>query len=261
MMLSGRLCADAPPTPPTAVATAAVAAAPSPGPTALVTAIAVATVAPTALPTAAPSPAPTAAVTPVEEPQGKHHHKGGKPDESSSTGPLAVTDLAPWNQSGVEFCFGATAMSLFNGAPLGYTPFEMGWRFSNGFHIRSGIDLFYYDGPDTDSSQPGLGVEDYSYEMMDWRTSLLYTVHVPGHLRPIVGVTLDFLRGDRKLGDPSLGDTPQLPAWGFLGTGGVLGGEWRIDQNWGVELLARSTLSYQSLGAVSGLGLNAAYIF
>jgi hypothetical protein len=252
MMLSARLCADAAPA--TAAATAVSTAAASPAPTVSATA------APPAA-TAVPTVLPAAAATPAAELPQKHHRKGGKPEDSSSDGPLTVTDLAPWNQSGVEFCFGATAMSLFNGAPLGYTPFEIGWRFNNGFHIRSGIDLFYYDGPDTDSSQPGLGVQDYSYEMMDWRTSLLYTVHVPGHLRPVVGVTLDFLRGDRKLGDPSLGDTPQLAAWGFLGTGGVVGGEWRIDQNWGIELLARSTLSYQSLGAVSGLGLNAAYIF
>jgi hypothetical protein len=239
MMLSGRLCADAA----VAVSPGAAVAVNSPSPTALATAAA------TLVPSATPG-----------VPEKKLKKEKGSA-AGSADGPLAVTDLAPWNQSGVEFCFGLTAMSVFNGSPLGYTPFEMGWRFSNGFHIRSGIDLFYYDGPDTDSSQPGLGVQDYSYEMMDWRTSLLYTVHVPGHLRPIVGLTVDFLRGDRKLGDPSLGDTPQLPAWGFLGTGGVVGGEWRIDQNWGLELLARSTLSYQSLGAVSGLGLNAAYIF
>ena len=166
-----------------------------------------------------------------------------------------------WKDSGVEYCLGAAALSVFNGGPLSYTPFELGWRFSNGAHIRSGIDIFYYEGLDTNAKEEAQGVRNYSYDMLDWRTSLLYTIPVPGHLRPLTGLTFDVLSGTRKLAGPGVLNPPVLTAWGFLGAGAVLGGEWRANENWALEAQARYTLSFGAAGSVTALGLNGAYLF
>ncbi len=181
----------------------------------------------------------------------------GSPTAEASAAP---TPLA-WSESGIEFCLGATALSVFNGSPLSYTPFELGWRFANGLHLRSGLDIFYYEGADTDASLAQQGVRNYSYDMQDWRSTVLYVVPLPGHWRPMAGLSVEAVRGDRKLSDPGLLNSPKLAAWAFLGTGAVLGAQWRFSPDWALETQARYTFTFNSLGALTALGLNMAYLY
>jgi hypothetical protein len=219
---------------------------------------------PTALssPTAVSAPVPaaasaTAAVTEktgAPESEGpKHRSRQGADDE-----PMVVPVV--WDRSGVELTLGATALSVFNGSPLSYTPFEIGWRFANGLHVRSGFDLFYYNGLDTDVKQPQQGVQLYTYEMQNWRSSVLYTVPVPGHLRPIAGLSLEIVQGSRKLAGLNADPSTQS-SWGFLGPGAIAGAEWRLTPHWAVEMLGRYTFSFGAPGTVSALGLNGTYLF
>jgi hypothetical protein len=185
--------------------------------------------------------------------------------EGAATGvPAPVTATAtaePWKDSGFEYCFGATALSVFNASPLAFSPFELGWRFSNGLHLRLGVDVFYYEGLDTDVKSPAQGVRNYSYEMRDLRSSLLYTVPLPGRLRPLAGLTFEAVGGTRKLSGPGIVNPPTLDAWGFLGTGAVLGAEWRLSENWSLEAQGRYTFSFAAVGPVTALGLNMACLF
>ncbi len=106
---------------------------------------------------------PTAAVSGTAGVSGTADHGPHHPAGIHGGAHLLPKGIA--GQSGVEYVLGATALSVFNGSPSSYTPFEMGWRFANGVHIRSGIDLFYYEGPDTDPKQPDQVAQRYYYEM------------------------------------------------------------------------------------------------
>jgi len=174
--------------------------------------------------------------------------------------PQAVPETTGPKENGFTYCIGVTALSVFNGSPLSYTPFELGWRFDNGLRLRGGVDIFYYEGIDKDDKLPLMGNQLYSYDMMDLRLSLLYAVPLPGRVRPLAGVTVEAVRGTRKLAGGVL-NPPTQDAWGFLGTGAVLGGEWRVSESLAIELLARYTFSYNDIGALTGIGLGTAFLF
>jgi hypothetical protein len=195
--------------------------------------------------------------------------EGGQQDLSASANlsPSASVALpaapAPWKDSGFEYCFGVSALSLFNASPLAFTPFELGWRFSNGLHLRTAVDVFYYEGLDFDPDPKAVdkGPRKYSYEMRDIRASLLYSVPLPGRLKPMAGMTVELLGGTRKLTGLGIVNPGVVDAWGFVGTGAVLGGEFRMSENWSAELLGRYTFSFGAVGSVTSLGLDLAYLF
>ena len=168
---------------------------------------------------------------------------------------------APWKEDGFEYCLGVTALSLFNASPLSFSPFELGWRFKNGLRLRGGIDLFYYEGLDSDAKLPGQGILNYSYEMRDIRLSLLYFVPIPGRLRPMAGLTLESVGGTRKLTGSGILNSPTINAWSFLGAGVVLGGGYQLSEHWAIETQGRYTFSFNAVGSVTALGLNMAYLF
>lgn len=174
--------------------------------------------------------------------------------------PSAEVVAVPWQESGFEYCFGLTSLSVFNGSPLSFTPFELGWRFNNGLHVRTGVDVFYYEGLDTDVKSPLLGVRNYSYEMRNIRASLLYSVPLPGRLRPQAGLTVEMLGGTRKVSGLGILNSPTLDAWGFIGTGAVLGAEYRLSEHWALEAQGRYTFSFGAAGSVAALGLGLAYL-
>jgi hypothetical protein len=180
---------------------------------------------------------------------------------ASETASAAVAvPAAPWPESGFEYGFGATALTVFNASPLALTPFELGWRFASGLHVREAVDVFYYDGLDSNAKDPDSGILTYSYEMRDLRTSLLYTVPLPGHLRPNAGLTFEMISGTRKLAGTGLLNPPTMDAWGTLGMGAVLGGEYRYAEHWSLEVQGRYTFSFGSSGPVTALGLGLVYL-
>lgn len=181
---------------------------------------------------------------------------------SPTARPVATVVATPEGpkENGFTYGVGAQALSVFNGSPLSYTPFELGWRFDSGLRVRTGVDIFYYEGVDKDAKQPLLGNQLYSYDMMDLRTSLLYAVPLPFPVRPVAGLTVEAVRGTRKLAGGVL-NAPSQEAWGFVGPGAVLGAEWRATEGLAVELLARYTVSFGDVGAVTGLGLGTSFLF
>ena len=179
---------------------------------------------------------------------------------AGGAGVMSIPESSGSKESGFTYVIGATALSVFNGSPLSYTPFEVGWRFENGLRIRTAADIFYYEGMDIDAKQPELGQQLYSYDMMDLRTSVLYAVPLPSRVRPVAGMTVEAMGGSRKLAGGVL-NPPTQAAWGFLGTGAVLGAEWRAGDALAVELLARYTYTYANVGALTGVGLDTAFLF
>jgi hypothetical protein len=173
----------------------------------------------------------------------------------------AVAAVSPsWPESGFEYCFGASALTVFNASPLAFSPFELGWRFASGLHLREAVDVFYYEGLDSNAKDPASGIQSYSYEMRDLRTSLLYSVPLPGHWKPIAGLTFEMISGTRKLAGAIL-NPPSMDAWSALGTGAVLGGEYRFAEHWSLEAQGRYTFSFGSSGPVTALGLGLASLF
>jgi len=173
-----------------------------------------------------------------------------------------VSAPAPlWSESGLEYRFSLGALSTFNGSPLSYMPFEMGWRFANGLRVRSGLDIFYYEGVDSDAKQPALGKEIYTYDMLNWRSSVLYVVPLPFRLRPLAGLSLELMRGDRHRATPGVLNPPKIEAWGFMGPGGVLGLEFRGGPHWALSLTGRYTFSFTEVGQVAAADFGWHYLF
>jgi hypothetical protein len=149
-----------------------------------------------------------------------------------------------WGHSGVAYMFSFSQWIVFNAQPLAYTPVEIGWDFGNGARVMTAYDIFYYEGMDTDANNPGTGVQRYSYEMHDWRTSLIYRAPWHTRLRPIVGMSVDLVGGDKRLSpsiDPLTGidanaSANAIPAWGYVGLGGLAGIEYLLTQDWSLHL-------------------------
>jgi len=202
----------------------------------------VATALPTTVPTVVattPSTVPTAVMPGAETTHPKRRDAGAD---------AVAADLSPtaWSDHGLEYRVSFSGLSLFNASPLAYSPIEVGWRFANGVRVRSGLDLFFYEGQEPDPNNPGSNAQ-FSYGMQDWRTTLAYEVPLPSPVRPVVGVCLEFLWGTRQeLTNPA---TPTVPypsqsSWSGMGPGGVMGLEWRISSHCALSTLARYTLPF-----------------
>jgi hypothetical protein len=166
----------------------------------------------------------------------------------------------------VTYTFSLAQWDTFNGEPLSYTPFELGWAFASGWRLQTAIDLFYYEGMQLSKDQPPV-LKRYSYSMVDWRTSALYRVPLSWPLRPLAGLTLESVGGSRRLtpnivGSQDLNATaPALPAWSFFGVGAELGLEWLFSRDFSFLATARyiSTLSSLRPPLVIQTGLS--YVF
>lgn len=221
-------------------------AAPAPG-----SLTATAAAAPTAVPTAAVTEAAPVPATAVPTPE----------HTPSATPTPAVVAPAAWAESGLEYRFSVGLLSVFNGSPLSYTPVELGWRFANGLRLSTGMEIFYYEGIDHDDKQPGLGDQNYSYSMQNWRSSVLYVVPLPFRVRPLAGLSLELMRGTRQLSTPGLLNAPTIDAWNAIGSGGILGVEFRGGPSWAASLTGRYTFSFGTVAPWDGLDLGWHYLF
>lgn len=168
---------------------------------------------------------------------------------------------AAWSESGFEVGLRLSALSVFNASPLAYSPLELGYRFNSGLRIRTGIQLFYYEGLDKDAKQPALGTENYSYEMLDWRSSLEYVVPLPSRLRPIAGLGLDLVSGSRHRAVPNLTTSQQIGAWSVIAPGALLGAQWRGGEHWAIELCGRYGTGFTETGALASAEFGWHYLF
>lgn len=166
-----------------------------------------------------------------------------------------------WSESGFELGLRLSAFSVFNAAPLAYSPLELGYRFNNGLRVRTGIQLFYYEGLDKDAKQPDLGTEPYSYEMLDWRSSFEYVVPLPSRLRPIAGLGLDLISGSRHRAVPNLTTSQQIGAWSVIAPGALLGAQWRGGEHWAVELCGRYGTGFTETGPLAAAEFGWHYLF
>lgn len=180
---------------------------------------------------------------------------------SLADAPLDPTLRANWSQSGFQVGVGLSSLSVFNGAPLAYDPLDLGWRFSNGLRARVGLLLFYYEGPDDDKQQPGLGTETYSYEMLDLRSSLEYVVPLPFWVRPVTGLSVDLVSGTRHRADRSLTSHPSIGAWSVAAPGALIGLELRGGPHWAIDLLGRYANGFSETGPFVSTDLNWYYLF
>jgi hypothetical protein len=211
------------------------------------------TSAPTAVATPATTPVQTALQTPVATPMQTSMETPMAVSPSVDAEPLAVSKPAKaFGHSGVTYAVAFSNWIVFNGSPLAYTPFEMGYDFGNGFRAQTGIDIFDYEGDDHDpSGVPGR----YSYEMTDWRTSVLYRFPMSIRLRPLVGMTVDAVGGGRTLTPDYEGgidvnaNSPKISAWGYFGCGVQAGLEYLITPDWSVQLSERYDFTFTTVAS------------
>jgi hypothetical protein len=176
--------------------------------------------------------------------------------------PLAADDGEPAPKAldrGLEIGFRLSALSVFNASPLAYSPLDLGWRFGNGLRARTGVSLFYYEGADSNKALPDQGVQRYSYEMVNWRSSLEYVVPLPLALRPVAGLSVDLISGTRHLVGVPL--APRIGAWSVLAPGALLGLDYRGGPHWALGLQARYSHGFSETGSVVAADLGWRYLF
>jgi hypothetical protein len=153
--------------------------------------------------------------------------------------------------SGFLYAFSVSKWNVFNAGPLAYTPFEIGYDFGNGLRLQTAMDLFYYEGSDIDEKEPAQGVAKYTYEMSNWRSSVIYQVPLPIRLRPAIGISANIVGGSRKLarlqdssGKDIYADKPKIPAWGYSGMGLQMGLEYLLGRDWTLSASLRYDLTF-----------------
>jgi hypothetical protein len=172
--------------------------------------------------------------------------------ETKPVTPAPAVDPSPLGHSGFLYVFSLSNWGVFNASPLGYTPFELGYDFGNGLRVQSGMDLFYYEGLDSEEKNPQFGTRRYTYEMSDWRTSLIYRVPMPIRLRPMLGISLNMVGGSRRLAADLQGgkdinaNAPKFAAWSYVGLGMMMGLEYMLSRDWSLQLSERYDVTFGS---------------
>lgn len=182
---------------------------------------------------------------------------GSLRSEEAVAEPLSPTvEEAALGHSGFLYAFSFSRWSLFNSAPLAYTPFEIGYDFGNGVRLQTGMDLFYYEGTDNVVSDKGdpIGLAQFTYEMTNWRSSILYQAPLPIPLRPVLGISANIVGGSKKLarvqdssGKDINADKPKIPAWGYTGMGVLVGLEYLINADWTASLSLRYDTTFSAV--------------
>jgi hypothetical protein len=180
--------------------------------------------------------------------------------------PASVTEPAEaLGHAGVIYMFSFSQWHLHNGRPLGYTPFELGYDFGKGVRVQTGVDIFYYTGPDVEDGHPELGRRDYSYECTDWRTSVAFRMDTGTRLRPLAALSLNLVGGSKRLAPDFSGpagkdlnaNSPKSSAWNYVGLGSELALEYLLSPDWTLHLGCRYDMTFNSVPSpiVPSLGL------
>jgi hypothetical protein len=103
--------------------------------------------------------------------------------------PAQALDLEPPDHSGIVAAFDLAQYFFNNGAPLAYG-LSLGYEFTRGLRLDSGIDTFYYAGEEEGAR--------YSYQANDWTIQALYSFPLRGLLLAQAGANLEFLFGTRQ---------------------------------------------------------------
>jgi len=165
-------------------------------------------------------------------------------------------DRTAWSESGLEYRFSLGTLKLPNGQALSYIPLEMGWRFASGWRLRAGFEAFYYQGLDTDASTPRPTV--FFYQMDDFRLSALYVWPWRSRLRPLAGLTVESIFGQKQISN-STGTLE--PGHGFEAPGLEMGLEYRGGPSWALSLEARYAAAIGYWSNLAGTDLGWHYLF
>lgn len=161
--------------------------------------------------------------------------------------------VAVWERNTMFYAASISSLSLSNGDPLAYSPIELGYQFANGLRVSTGLELFYYEGLDTDAKNASAGIQRYTYQMNDWRLSVAYLAPITKTLRPLVGLSADFVGGDRALA--RVPAASKQSAYSYIGLGATLGGEWMYSDGFSLSLLTRGIFSLGERGVSTSVGL------
>ncbi|MGH7441459.1 MAG: outer membrane beta-barrel protein, partial [bacterium] len=169
---------------------------------------------------------------------------------------------AQWSDQGFEYRFSLGVLKLHNGQALSYSPLEVGYRFRDGWRMRLGLEAFYYDGMDSDTST-GPTSQLFYYQMEDIRLSVLYEWFRHHSLRPFAGVTLESVFGTRQLAVNPTPDTGESfeSAYSFEAPGAEAGLEYRGGPSWSVSWEARYVQGFGSWANLAGSDLGWHYLF
>jgi hypothetical protein len=204
-------------------------------------------------------------VTPTSNPSASDLSGTAESDfEAAPPSPVVTATPTPGSEKplghgGFVYEFSLANWNVFNGSPLAYTPLEIGWDFGNGWRVLTAYDIFYYIGEENDQGT----VTQYNYQMYDWRTTGLYRFNNPYRLRPILGVTLDIVGGQKTL-TPNIVDGVDLnagsggsPAWGYIGIGGLGGFEYLLSPDWTLQATERYDFAFGGVSSpyVTQLGV------
>jgi hypothetical protein len=189
------------------------------------------------------------------------------PTSPSAETKVIVPQPPAFGHSGILYQFSFSQWNVFNGSPLAYTPFEVGYDFGNGLRLQTGYDIFYYTGMDQDPKNQAAGLQEYSYQMSDWRSSAIYRVPLPLRVRPLTGISLDVVGGSRRLspdfeGGKDINATaPSISAWGFFGTSVLAGLELLLNPDWNINVTGRYTFTFNEQPSPTSLQMGLMVVF
>lgn len=165
-------------------------------------------------------------------------------------------------------------------SPLAYTPIEIGYRWSGGFMLLTGVQLFFYseETPDVKEGAAGAPLVElnslttHEYEVTNFFIAGTYDVQLPLPIKPYVGGSVEVLSSTRKpvlqrLWDPNTSQwepatrvlgKKAAQAWGMAGSSAILGLRWILNDQWSLHAEGRYLFPYGGeippLGSV-GLGI------
>lgn len=176
-----------------------------------------------------------------------------------------------------------TAKGYAGASPLGYTPLELGYRFSNGFFFKVEVQLaFYtaetqelesqYTAENQEYQAPTGRLISHEYEVTNFVVGGTYDVQLPFSIRPYVGSNVEILGATRRgvsvrAPDPLSGGygPPQRvigekaeQAYNLLGASAVGGLRWKASSRWALHLEGRYLIPFGGVVppvGMAGLGI------
>ncbi len=149
-------------------------------------------------------------------------------------------------------------VQLDNGRPLSYAPLQIGWEFSRGFRALGGLSVYFYQGDQVDAQNPNLGVRRYTFQVSDWRLEAQWLPLRGWLFRPILGLGIDLVGGERRLAPALIGGidlnaaAPRENMAGYFGASASAGLESDFGGPWRLQVRSRVIAAF---GASTALPL------